>query len=155
MKTVNNLSGDPRPARWMVVDDTECVLELTAALLERLGRAEIVRCHSGAEALAKFAAHPGAFALVVTDLDMPEMNGIELCRHLHELAPQLPVLLATGSAALTEADALNLGFCGLLEKPFLTSTLRVALESAGIRAGQPDDEAPANHLDHEAVHSAV
>jgi CheY-like chemotaxis protein len=155
MKTVNNLSNETSPARWMVVDDTECVLEVTAALLERAGRAEIVRCHSGAEALAAFAAHAGTFALVVTDLDMPEMNGIELCRHLRALAPELPVLLATGSAAMTKDEAHDLGFCGLLAKPFLFGTLLAALKAAGIRTGQPDNEASPNHFDHEAAHVAV
>jgi two-component system, chemotaxis family, chemotaxis protein CheY len=127
---------------WMVIDDTDIVLEVLAALLERQGRAEVCRCHSGAEALAAFAAHPGAFTFVVTDLDMPGMNGLELCQRLHTLAPRLPILLATGGGALTETDARSLGFCGLLAKPFELTEFQRALASAGVTAGGAGPEHP-------------
>jgi CheY-like chemotaxis protein len=110
-------AATPRP-RWLVVDDTEAVLQLMATLLERLGAAEVCQAHSAAEALAQFAAAPERFTFVVTDFDMPGMNGGELCQRLHALAPRLPILLATGSSEITPAGARQLGFCGLLLKPF-------------------------------------
>jgi CheY-like chemotaxis protein len=128
MKTNNS----NQPARWLVVDDTECVLELLTTLLARLGRAEICRCRSGAEALAQFAAAPESFEFVVTDLEMPGMNGIELCRELHARAPHLKILLATGSSLASEESARQLGFCGLLAKPFPPAELHCAVAAAGL-----------------------
>jgi CheY-like chemotaxis protein len=137
--------------RWMVVDDSAEVLELAAMLLERLGGARVSRCRSGAAALAEFAAAPGTFGFVLTDLVMPGMDGIELCRRLRAQAPGLPVLLATGSALITRAEARNLGFCGLLEKPFLPGTLRAALKTAGIATQNPDGNRSAAPLHFDPV----
>lgn len=121
----------PRP-RWLVVDDTDAVLLLMATLLERMGAAEICRAHSAAEALEKFAAAPERFTFVVTDFNMPGMNGAELCQRLHALAPSLPVLLATGSAEITPAGARGLGFCGLVFKPFPVGEFAEAVAAAGV-----------------------
>ena len=119
-------------ARWMVVDDNEGLLDFLASLLETLGVAEVQRCHSGAEALAAFSARPAAFQFVITDLDMPGMNGIELCRRLHAVSPGLKVALATGSSVANEAGARQCGFCGLLAKPFPAAALWRVVESAGV-----------------------
>jgi CheY-like chemotaxis protein len=156
MKTENH--NHPQTAgreRWMVVDDFNSMLESTARLLERLGRADISRCRSGAEALAAFNANPGAFTFVVTDLNMPEMDGIELCRALRALEPRLPILLTTGNAIITEAEARDRGFCGLLEKPFQPRTLLAALESAGIAAEEPGNDPAPNHFDPVTVTAAA
>src|ERR1700722_14793560 len=90
----------PAPARWMVVDDNEEVLNTVAAVLEAIRGGPIARFQSGMEALRAFAAAPGNFELVVTDLEMPGMSGIELCRALRALSPRLKVLLATGSGII-------------------------------------------------------
>lgn len=119
-------------ARWMVVDDNEGVLGLLGDLLEALGVAEVLRCRSAAEALAIFSAAPCRFQFVITDLEMPGMNGIELCRRLREIAPQLKVVLATGSGIANEAGARQCGFCGFLPKPFPAAELWRAIESAGV-----------------------
>src|ERR1043166_5004613 len=125
--------GDP--ARWMVVDDNESLLEWVASLLETVGAAEVSRFNSAAAALAAFAAAPQEFEFVVTDLEMPGMNGNELCRRLLEISPGLKVLLATGSTTITEREAVRCGFCGLLPKPFPIERLSAALAAAGILDG--------------------
>ena len=119
-------------ARWMVVDDNEGVLDLLADLLEALGVADVQRFHSSAAALAAFKASPHQFQFVITDLDMPGMNGIELCRRLHAIAPRLKVVLATGSSDTSEAAARQSGFFGLLAKPFAADALWRMVESAGV-----------------------
>lgn len=119
-------------ARWMVVDDNETVLDFLAGLLETLGIADVQRCHSGAEALAAFNATPDQFQFVITDLDMPGMNGIELCRRLRAVAPGLKVVLATGSGFANDAGARQCGFCGLLAKPFPAAQLWRTIEAAGV-----------------------
>jgi two-component system cell cycle sensor histidine kinase/response regulator CckA len=119
-------------ARWMVVDDNEGVLDLLADLLEALGVADVQRFHSGAAALAAFNASPNQFQFVITDFDMPGMNGIELCRRLHEVAPRLKIVLASGSGIANEAGARQCGFCGFLPKPFPAADLWRTIEAAGV-----------------------
>src|ERR1051325_5367510 len=119
-------------ARWMVVDDNEALLNLVAIQLEGMGLADVERCRSGAEALAAFNATPERFQFVITDLNMPGMNGIELCRRLREVSPDLKIVLATGSGVADEAGAQECGFCGLLAKPFPAAALRRVVESAGL-----------------------
>src|ERR1041384_8522230 len=79
--------------RWMVVDDNEDLADFLASLLETTGVADVQRCYSGAEALAALRAAPDQFRFVITDLDMPGMNGIECCRRMRAGAPRLKVAL--------------------------------------------------------------
>lgn len=127
-----------RRARWMVVDDDDGVREFVANLLELRGGAEVARFRCPQEALTAFSATPEQFQFVITDLEMPGMSGIELCRQLRALAPELKVVLATGSGATNEAGARQCGFFGLLAKPFPATAVWHMLEAAGIatRANQ-------------------
>ena len=127
------LPAHPTPrACWMVVDDDEAVLHFLASLLESLGVAEVHRFQNGDEALAAFHRAPERFQFVVTDLEMPGMNGIELCRRLRAVAPELKVVLATGSATVCETGAGRCGFFGLLAKPFPAAALWRMVEAAGV-----------------------
>jgi CheY-like chemotaxis protein len=97
-----------------------------------LSRATIECFSSPQAALKAFATTPEKFQLVITDLEMPDMSGIELCRRLHELSPTQKVLLSTGSEILTDEQAAKNGFCGLLHKPFLFASLQRSLAAAGV-----------------------
>src|SRR5581483_907826 len=127
-----SLRPDHPRTRWMVVDPNRLSLHLTARLLSVLGDAEIVCCESSVEALALVAATPHDFELVVTDLQLPDLNGIELCHRLRTFAPELPVVLATGAGAMSEADAARVGFAGVIERPFRLVRLKSILDQAGV-----------------------
>jgi CheY-like chemotaxis protein len=64
---------------------------------------------------------------------MPDMSGIELCRRLRALSPSLKILLSTGSDILSDDEAVQKGFCGLLRKPFPLAALQNALEPATLK----------------------
>jgi CheY-like chemotaxis protein len=83
-------------------------------------------------ALAAFSAAPAEYELVITDFEMPGMDGVELCRRLHALVPAQKIFLATGSGFFTEAVARHAGFSALLNKPFPMAKLRAALAAAGL-----------------------
>ena len=118
--------------RWMIVDDDENILSLIYKFAARTSDADIECFLSPHEALAAFAAAPGSFELVISDLEMPGLDGIELGRQLHALSPTTKILLATDSGILTVTEAVERGFCGLLCKPFLFAALENALEFAGV-----------------------
>jgi CheY-like chemotaxis protein len=117
--------------RWMIVDDNKDILSSIHAIIARCADADVQYFHSPHAALATFAAAPAAFDFVITDLEMPDMSGIELSSRLRKLSPSIKVLLSTGSEILTEKEAAQKGFCGLLHKPFFLASLRRALEAAG------------------------
>lgn len=115
------------PARWMIVDDNADIRTLTALLLAQLTDAPIETYPDGETALATFVAHPQAYLGIITDYEMPGIDGVELCRQIRAINPQQKIALATGSGFFTDAAALHAGFCALLSKPFLPATLRAVV----------------------------
>ena len=81
------------PLRILYVEDNAIVREITSELLAQDQR-EIVTCATAEEALKQFAAEP--FDLVITDVSLPVMSGIELARSILELKPEVPIILASG-----------------------------------------------------------
>jgi two-component system cell cycle sensor histidine kinase/response regulator CckA len=116
--------------RWMVVDDDVATLDTVACLLAAVSDAEICAFPSPWQALDAIAAAPEKFHLVVTDFEMPGMNGIDFRRQVQAVSPATKVLLTTGSGVFTEESARENGFCGLLCKPFSLGALRQTLENA-------------------------
>ena len=125
-----------RRKSWMVVDDNEDILEALRIFLADVTDATVECFCSPVTALEAYAAAPAKYELVITDFEMPELNGAELCRRLHHIAPRLKVCLITGSECFTPLDARREGFSGLLNKPFLRTELQQML--AEIQSvGQP------------------
>jgi len=122
-----------RRPRWMVVDDNQDILMLIRDIVARFSDVDIECFNSPQDALAAFEAEPEAFDFVITDLEMPGMSGIELSRRLRALSPSLRILLSTGSELLSDEEAAQKGFCGLLRKPFPLAALQNALEPATLK----------------------
>jgi len=114
-------------ARWMVVDDDTHALDTVAQLLAAVSGAEISSFASPWQALDALAAAPEKFDLIVTDFEMPGMNGIDFRRHVEMISPATKVLLATGSGIFSDESAREIGFCGLLCKPFSIGALKQTL----------------------------
>jgi CheY-like chemotaxis protein/two-component sensor histidine kinase len=92
-------------------------------LLERLNYRVITHNHAR-DSLAWCRQNPDAVDLVITDLSMPELNGIEVARALRALRPGLPIVLTSGfSADLNPALLAEAGICELLEKPVTRAAL--------------------------------
>jgi PAS domain S-box-containing protein len=108
------------PLSVLAVDDDALVLAGTAAMLEELGH-RVVLAYSGQKALEILRAHESV-DLVVTDLAMPGMTGLQLAAAIRADRPSLPVLVATG---YSETD----GDCDLprVSKPFLPDDLARAI----------------------------
>ncbi len=118
--------------RWMLVDDNTEILMTLSALVENFTAATIECYDSPRSALGAFAAAPGGYDLVITDFEMPGMDGAELCRQLRALSPGQKVFLATGSGFFSEVAASHHGFSALLNKPFPLLALQEKLAAAGL-----------------------
>jgi CheY-like chemotaxis protein len=118
--------------RWLLVDDNTEILMMLSALVENFTAATIECYDSPQSALAAFAAAPDSYELVITDFEMPGMDGVELCRRLRTLSPAQKVFLATGSGFFSEIAACHHGFSALLNKPFPLVVLQEKLAAAGL-----------------------
>ena len=118
-------------SRWMVVDDNEEILNMSALFLGHAGGAAVYRFQSAEKALAAFRAAPEVWEMVLTDLEMPGMDGIELGGCLRGCRPDIKLFLMTGSSLIMETEAKRLGFCQLLYKPFRFSDLLRMLLATG------------------------
>ena len=117
----------------LVVDDEIALVEIEMIMLEQLNY-QVTGCHCAKDALAAFRAQPNAYALVITDMTMPEVTGIDLAKELHQLRPGLPIILASGySDFLGERTLTQNGISAFLDKPFqlrsLAETVRRVLEA--------------------------
>jgi PAS domain S-box-containing protein len=102
----------------LLVDDEDSVLTIADSLLRRFGFA--TRSFAlPVEALKAFKADPGSFSVVISDLTMPDMTGLELSRHLLAVRPDIPIILTSGYLN-TEAlqRARESGIKSVIKKPF-------------------------------------
>jgi PAS domain S-box-containing protein len=107
----------------LLVDDEPALAQAATLSLAHLGY-RVTGVHSAAEALKSFQLQPGEIDLVITDLTMPGMNGIELANALHEIRPGLPIILASGFGGMRTANFVNgPGLRAVLQKPFTTEVL--------------------------------
>lgn len=111
----------------LVVDDEPSVLHVTARLVTHIGY-EVESYTDPLEALTAFSRNPTRYAVALLDVMTPAMGGPELARRMRELAPGLPVLLATGfSDLLPEALSPDERPTAILHKPVPLESLRAAL----------------------------
>jgi two-component system response regulator FixJ len=111
-----------------VIDDDEAVRESLSLLLETAGRS--VRTYASATAFLGALPNAGA-GCVLTDVQMPGLNGLELQRRLAELGIKLPVIIMTGQGDVAIAvEALKAGARDFLEKPLDEGQLLAAISSA-------------------------
>lgn len=122
-----------RPGRHeliLVVDDEPSILTVAREILEHASY-RVISATNGADALALFKSRDGQIAAVVTDLMMPDMDGLTLIAKLREETTGLPIIATSG---LTDQNDLNrviaLGISHFLPKPFDAMDLLQHLQSA-------------------------
>lgn len=124
-----------------LIDDDEDVRRSLAFLLGTAGLAVLVY-ESADRFLEQYPA--GQRALVVTDVRMPGMDGLELLKRLRALDGRVPVIMMTGHADVPLAvEAMKAGAADFIEKPFSDDVLVAAIRSAFARLSQTEhaDEA--------------
>lgn len=126
-----------RQAKFIVVDDEEIVLSLVRDALEDSGY-HIELAGGSREALDKIEKE--YFDFILTDIRMPDCDGIELVKKAREINPSLGVIFMTGYANLgTAKDAIKEGAYDYIMKPFELNEMRQAVNNA-VRKKQKDSE---------------
>src|SRR6058998_2742163 len=112
--------------RILVVDDDEALLRLLSMRLSANGFA-VTTCATGEEALA--LAKREMFDLALTDLRLPDRDGLSVLEELKLIHPDLPVLLLTAHGTIPNAvEAMQRGAFGYLTKPFDDKDLKAKIE---------------------------
>lgn len=124
----------------LFVDDEKPLVSLVRQMLENLDY-HVVAVSNAATAIAVFSEDPSAFDLIVTDLTMPSMTGFDLAHKIHDIRPEIPIVLMTGYSdqAADKNKLTRAGIRTVLIKPFtfrqLAETVKKALEpDAGQKA---------------------
>jgi CheY-like chemotaxis protein len=117
--------------RVLVIDDDPGLRRTLARLLERAGHI-VLLAGDGSQGL-RLWRDEGA-ELVITDVRMPGMNGLEVMLQLHQCAPELPIIAISGGDPSRDWESLEdaklLGAVELLSKPFTGADLRSAVHRA-------------------------
>ena len=99
-------------------------------MLKSLGHA-VTTCGKPADGLATLRADPAGFDLVITDLTMPGMTGVDLAREIRQVRPDIPIILSSGFADEVPEETLRaLGIVEVLPKPFQMQALGTAVARA-------------------------
>jgi len=100
----------------LFVDDEEMVLKIGSLMLQKLGY-RVLTASKGGEAIEIFKKNEVAF--VISDLQMPGMNGYEIYHQLKKIQPKVKFILASGyTGEQSEKQLISIGFDGFLQKPF-------------------------------------
>jgi DNA-binding response OmpR family regulator len=99
----------------LVVDDNKGILELLILLLSKHGLS-VISASSGNECLAIVKSRP--VDLVILDVMMPVMDGLQVCQELRKITPSMPIILLTArDDMMTRAAAMDLGVSEFVAKP--------------------------------------
>src|SRR3954447_8785430 len=114
-------------AKILVCDDQELMRDSLAAILVREGH-EVIAAGDGSAAVARLSS--GAkFDLLITDLKMPRMTGLELLAEAKRLRADMPVILMTAFATVqTAVEAMKLGAYDYIQKPFDGEEIKLLVE---------------------------
>lgn len=127
----------PSNRRILIVDDEPSLLYLMEQFLSRLGYS-VEAFSAAAPALERFESDPGAYALVIADISLPEISGAEMIARLLERNPQLCVLVCTGLPfTLTAVPEQLRPRVEYLQKPFAPQMLASAVQRLLGAAGHP------------------
>jgi signal transduction histidine kinase/ActR/RegA family two-component response regulator len=119
----------------LLVDDEKALAKSTQGILESLGY-QVFVAGNGMDALDQFKDHPDRFDLIISDMAMPQMTGLELSAAVLDIRPDVPIILITGfSDLIDEKKAERLGIGDILQKPVvrnkLAAVVRKVLDESG------------------------
>jgi two-component system sensor histidine kinase EvgS len=122
---------DRRNIRCLVVDDDKIILKFMAYMLSRLGYSKVDTAQEKPELMNKLT--DGSYDILVTDLEMPDMNGFDMSHTIKKWARDTKVIIMTGRHQNECLDMMEAGLVdGWLFKPFGVKELRHKLIGLGL-----------------------
>ena len=114
--------------KFLIVDDSSTMRRIVMNTLKRLGYEDFVEAADGEQALKKLAE--GGVECIITDWNMPNMNGLELILAIRKGNPTIPIMMVTTNAATTDLiEAIKAGANNYIVKPFTPETLEAKLKA--------------------------
>ena len=115
----------------LLVDDERAILKMEAQILGRLGYC-VTPVSGSMEALDVFKETPDSFDLVISDMTMPDMTGLQLANEIKAIRPDIPIIICTGfSDQINDENFTEMGIQGYVVKPVITKefvqTIRAVL----------------------------
>ncbi len=118
---------EPETLQVLVVEDNKTLREMLVHVLKEDGT-HVDAANNGREALEKY--HEAPYDLIITDLNMPELPGIELVKKIREQNDLVEFIIITGYASLESAvEAIKAGAFDYIVKPFKVDELKVAVRN--------------------------
>lgn len=112
----------------MVVEDDAVVRKVIHSILRRMGVTQVQLAENGKEALASFYGHSDHYDVIISDWDMPEMDGLELLTRVREKKPDFPFMMLTGrSEAEAVKEAKQAAVSAYVIKPFTARDLQTKM----------------------------
>jgi signal transduction histidine kinase/ActR/RegA family two-component response regulator len=118
----------------LLADDEQMVIELGKTTLENYGY-RVLTAQNGLEAIARFEVHKDQISLVITDTDMPFLDGVSAARAIRKISACVPIVMASATKFDTAFIARNeVGYVGMLGKPFDVEQLLKAVANGLINS---------------------
>ncbi len=112
--------------KFLVVDDSSTMRRIIKNTLQRIGYTDLAEAENGKDALEKM----DGIDIILTDWNMPEMDGLEFVKTVRATNKTIPILMVTTNAAKDDiVDALKNGVNNYIVKPFTPDTLKEKVES--------------------------
>ena len=125
-ESLNN--GVEQTIRVLIADDDEVCREILQDAIQKEG-VEVILASDGVEALEKLSEDPSD--ILISDLNMPRMDGLSLLKHARQKHPHILTIIITGYGSLQSAiDAIRLGAYDYIQKPFKIEEIMVATRNA-------------------------
>ncbi len=123
----------------LLVDDELSIRQVTQTALKRKGFSVDV-AGDGKQALELFKGNESKYDLIITDLSMPNMSGVELSQEIRETDPTVPILLSTGHLGLNDRVQFSkAGISGFIQKPWSIEELMERVRELNSQEGETDE----------------
>jgi len=112
----------------LIVDDSSTMRRIIINTLSRIGYSDVLEAENGKAGLDQLGK--GGVEMIITDWNMPEMDGLEFVGNVRGQNPSIPILMVTTNAAKEDiVAALQAGVNNYVVKPFTPETLKEKIES--------------------------
>ncbi len=112
----------------LIVDDSSTMRRIIINTLSRIGYSDVLEAENGKAGLDQLGK--GGVEMIITDWNMPEMDGLEFVGNVRTQNPSIPILMVTTNAAKEDiVAALQAGVNNYVVKPFTPETLKEKIES--------------------------